>query len=263
MFRVELTFCGDLPRFLRRCLRGMSPVRRELREKTAVKDIIEACGVPHVEVDLIVAMAPDGSADRCLDFACPVLAPLALTIFPVPAPPDVLPPAPRLQARGCDRFVADGHLGALARHLRLLGLDTAYERDADDARLLDIMISERRCLLTRDRRLLMHAIVQHGYCPRADDPEQQAREVLRRYGLLDQPPRLAPWSRCLDCNGRLRQVPKQEVATALAGEPRTLRYYDEFRRCAHCGRIYWHGSHAAKLSARLARLQPPSCGRSL
>jgi len=256
MFPVDLTFHGDLPRFLRPGLRGVMPVRRELREKAAVKDVIEACGIPHVEVDLIVATDAVGAAVQALDFAFPVQAALALTIYPVSAPPELLPAAPRLQARGGECFVADGHLGALARHLRLLGLDTVYERDADDPRLLEIMLQQDRVLLTRDRRLLMHAVVRHGYCPRSDEPEEQTREVLRRFGLLETPTRLSAWSRCLRCNGRLGRVTKPEVAAELAAEPRTLRYYEEFYRCARCGRIYWHGSHAEKLAARLARIRP-------
>ena len=115
MFPVELTFCGDLPRFLRRALRGASPVRRELGEKTAVKDVIEACGVPHVEVDLIVATDPADSTSRAIDFTFPVQSALSLTLYPTTAPPGLLPSAPRLQPRAGERFVADGHLGALAR----------------------------------------------------------------------------------------------------------------------------------------------------
>lgn len=185
MFPVNLTFCGDLPRFLRRSLRGGAPVRRELGEKTAVKDVIEACGVPHVEVDLIVARDGRGSSLQTLGFSTPIDEPVELVVYPVPAPRDLLPDAPRLQPRGCDRFVADCHLAALARHLRLLGLDTTC--DADDRRLLEITTTENRALLTRDRRLMMHSIVQAGYCPRSDDPEEQAREVLRRFELADRP----------------------------------------------------------------------------
>jgi len=255
MFPVELTFHGDLPRFLRPALRGTSPVRRELAEKTAVKDVIEACGIPHVEVDLIAVTDAAGTAVQALDLTFPVQTPLALAIFPVPAPSELLPSAPRLQPRAGERFIADGHLGALARHLRLLGLDTAYERDADDPRLLDIMTAENRVLLTRDRRLLMRSVVRQGYCPRSDEPEEQAREVLRRFGLLDTSQRLSAWSRCLLCNGLLGSVSKPEVAADLAAEPRTLLYYDEFYRCADCGRIYWHGSHSAKLDARVARIR--------
>lgn len=255
MFVVELIFCGDLPGFLRRSLRGASRVRRDLGEKTSVKDVIEACGIPHSEVDLIALLDDDGTAVRALDFPFQVDAPVTLAVYPVPAPRDLLPSAPRLQARDCDRFIADGHLGALARHLRLLGIDTAYERDAEDRRLLEIMRAENRALLTRDRRLLMHSIVRNGYCPRSDDPEEQAREVLRRFELPGRPERISPMSRCLHCNGLLRETPKREVLAALAHEPRTLRYYDDFLRCQDCGRIYWRGSHFEKLTARLARIQ--------
>jgi uncharacterized protein with PIN domain len=88
-----------------------------------------------------------------------VQTPIHLEIFGVLAPHDFLSVAPRIQVRTWSRFIADGHLGKLAHNLRLLGLDTAYERDADDRRLLEIMIAENRALLTRDRRLLMHSIV--------------------------------------------------------------------------------------------------------
>ncbi len=255
MFVVELAFCGDLPGFLRRPLRGSSHVRRELDGKTAVKDVIEACGIPHAEVDLIVLLDESGTAVRALGFSFPVDAPMSLAVYPVPAPADLLPSAARLQARDCDRFVADCHLGALARHLRLLGIDTAYEHDADDRWLLEIMVAENRALLTRDRRLLMHSIVRQGYCPRSDDPEEQAREVLRRFELPGRAAEFTPMSRCLRCNGMLLKVPKPEILAALADEPRTLRYYDEFLRCADCGRIYWRGSHFKKLTDRLARIQ--------
>lgn len=255
MFPVELTLCGDLPGFLRRSLRGVSVVRRNLGEKTSVKDVIESCGIPHTEVDLIVLLDETGAALRDVDFQFQLDAAAKLAVHPAPAPPDLLPSAPRLQDRGCDRFVADGHLGALARHLRLMGIDTAYERDADDDRLLEIMRRDHRALLTRDRRLLMHSIVRDGYCPRSDDPEEQGREVLRRFPMLGKPGRLTSMSRCLHCNGILREVAKQEVLVPLAHEPRTLRYYDDFFRCPDCGRIYWRGSHFDKLSARLTRLR--------
>jgi uncharacterized protein with PIN domain len=251
MFTVELRFHGDLSRFLAGRWRGENAVSRELKEKASTKDVIESCGIPHGEVDLIAELDGGGNAVCALDLDAVVSTPLRLAIYPVPAPADVLPAARRLQPRQADRFVADGHLGALVRHLLLLGLDMAYERDATDERLLEIMIAEDRALLTRDRRLLMHSVVRCGYCPRADVPEEQAREVLRRFGPL----RLYPWTRCLRCNGPLQAVDKDDVTEELANEPRTLRYYDEFFRCSGCGRIYWRGSHAEKLAARLARLQ--------
>ena len=253
MFMVELTFRGDLTGFLPRELRKAASVRRELSERTAAKDVIEACGVPHSEVDLIVVRTPD-SDPRAVDFSWVVQAPVCLEVHPVPAPADVLPAAPRLQLHAWDRFVADGHLGKLARNLRLLGLDTAYERDADDRRLLEIMTAENRALLTRDRRLLMHSVVRQGYCPRSSDAVEQTRGTLRRFALLHDSGRLAPFGRCLRCNGFLEPIARAEILQTLAAEPLTLRYYDEFRRCSDCRRIYWPGTHFQKLAARVANL---------
>ena len=257
MFAVELTFSTDLAFFLRREWRGPSRmVRRTLAEKTAVKDVIEACGVPHPEVDLII-VAGDGQGGenpRAVDFTWQVQAPVRLQIYGVPAPAEVAPQAPRLQGRSPARFVADGHLGKLARNLRLLGLDTVYERDADDPRLLEIMVEEDRVLLTRDRPLLMRGVVRHGYCPRSSESEEQTREVLRRFGMTRHGAEMAPFSRCLHCNGALEPVDKSEVLAPLAAEPLTLRFYDDFRRCPGCGRIYWPGTHTQKLAALVTRI---------
>jgi uncharacterized protein with PIN domain len=254
MFEVELFFHGDLPCFLRRDLRGANPVRRALTEKTAVKDVIEACGVPHTEVDLILAAATGGEAHWRVDFKWQVEEPASVHIHSVASAKSVDPEVERLQPRHCRRFVADGHLGKLSRNLRLLGIDTAYERDLDDRRLLEIMLSEDRALLTRDRRLLMHSIVHLGYCPRSPVAEVQTREILERFSLQHDGGTLQPYSRCLECNHPLEPIPKSAVLEPLASQPLTLRYYDTFRRCTGCGRLFWPGTHFDKLSARVARL---------
>jgi len=253
MFTVELHFHGDLPIFLSREHRANGGVTRLLSEKTAVKDIIEASGVPHPEVDLIVSSG-NGRIPLCVDFHWQVQESAHLEIYPVNVTVDSFPTAPHLQTRTATRFVADGHLGKLARNLRLLGLDTSYERDADDLRLLEIMVNEQRALLTRDRRLLMHSVVRNGYCPRSSDSFRQTQEVLQRFSLFDGGGNVTPFQRCLRCNSPLESVDKTEIIQALSAEPLTLRYYEEFRRCAGCGKIYWPGTHFQKLAARVSQL---------
>jgi uncharacterized protein len=148
------------------------------------------------------------------------------------------------------RFVVDVNLGRLAWLLRLLGFDVWWSNDADDKALADLSLQQRRILLTRDRGLLKRRAVTHGLFVRADDPEEQALEVIRR---LDLRQRLAPLTRCVRCNGPLVPVSKDEVSDQL--EPLTRQYYDNFSRCAGCGRIYWAGSHHAKLARLVDRLR--------
>jgi uncharacterized protein with PIN domain len=155
-----------------------------------------------------------------------------------------------LQPITISRFVADGHLGTLARNLRLLGFDVAYDSQAEDRQLLTVMEGENRALLTRDRRLLMHAVVRTGYCPRSQNADEQTVEVIRRFDLLLS---LAPFTRCLRCNAPLQKVSKAEVIERL--EPLTKIYYEQFRRCTGCGQIYWAGSHFSKLQKRLEKIR--------
>jgi uncharacterized protein with PIN domain len=104
-------------------------------------------------------------------------------------------------------------------------------------------------LLTRDRRLLHHRGLIHGYWVRATLPQEQVGEVLHRFQLERH---AVPFSRCLACNGRIRSVPKAEVIGQL--EPRTAQCYNAFFRCDTCGKVYWRGSHYRRMLARLEAL---------
>jgi uncharacterized protein with PIN domain/sulfur carrier protein ThiS len=240
-FSVQLQFHEALKFFLRPITNG--PLIKILREKTSVKDVIESCGVPHPEVDVILV---NGSP---VDFAFSLRGPSEVEIFGGRESPSAFAEF-RLQSCQATRFVADGHLGKLVRILRLLGVDVAYNRSADDRGLLEVMLKEDRALLTRDRRLLMHAVVRHGYYPRSQIPEEQTLEVVRRFNLADA---LAPYTRCLRCNAALALVEKRDVFSQL--KPLTQIYYQDFRQCVGCRKIYWPGSHFPKLQARIAQLK--------
>lgn len=202
----------------------------------SVKDLIESVGVPHVEVGRIVV---DG---RAVDFAHLVRAGDRVAVYPSMTSMD----DERLVVALAEpvRFVADVHLGTLARRLRTLGFDTIWERDLDDHELAQIAQDDHRILLTRDRGLLMRRVVVHGYCPRSDDPDRQVEEVVARYGLAEQ---AAPFTRCVSCNSELSPVAKEEVLDELP--PRTRLEHEQFVRCDGCGQVYWPGSHHAAMSS--------------
>ena len=237
-FTVRLRFYGGLTYFLRRPHEA-GRLSRTLVEKTSIKDVIESCGVPHPEVDLILI------DDASVPFECCVESEACVDIYGVPAPAE-LHPEVRLQRGGISSFFADGHLGKLARDLRLLGFDVLYERTATDRALVEIATAQQRALLTRDRRLLMHAAVRDGYCPRSLDPVEQTIEVLCRFGLRQS---ARPYTRCLECNGLVDVVAKADVIEQL--QPLTRLHYERFRRCRRCGKLYWRGSHFTKLEQRI------------
>lgn len=199
--------------------------------------------MPHTEVNAIgVDGEPVGLA-FVVNRACTV------DIYPVS---EQFPPFAKehLQIAFCERFISDGHLGTLSRNLRLLGFDTHYDRFAKDRDLIAAITPQDRALLTRDRRLLMHKTVRTGYCPRSTDGVEQTIEVCRRFHLAE---RIAPFTRCLHCNHPLALVDKDDVVDRL--EPLTKKYYDAFRRCPGCGRIYWRGSHFDKLRRRVDEIR--------
>jgi uncharacterized protein len=237
-FKVRLCFHGDLNIFLGSKARD-AVIERRLGEKTSTKDIIESCGVPHSEVDLILV------DEQTVDFDHTLASDTKVEVFPVQNHGTECTEK-GLQTVGITRFVADVYLGRLTRNLRLLGFDVAYRQNADDRQLLDVMACENRALLTRDRRLLMHAIVQHGYCPRSQNADEQTIEVVRRFDLSEL---IAPFTRCLRCNAPLEEAAKADIIDKL--EPLTKIYYNQFRRCPGCKQIYWSGSHFPKLQKRI------------
>src|SRR5438874_11365089 len=240
-FAIRLTFHGDLSFFLRS---KASSVERQLSERTSIKDVIEACGVPHTEADLILVNG------QPVNFAAILTQDVAVDVYPPSETSSRLFPEDRLQVQNMEKFVADGHLGKLVRDLRLLGIDVTCDSAAEDRQLVKMVSDEDHALLTRDRRLLMHAAVRHGYYLRSQDPLEQTVEVLRRFNLG---PALMPFSRCLRCNALLQAAKKAEVLDQL--EPLTRIYYEQFRRCPGCGQVYWSGSHFDKLRARVEEVR--------
>ena len=143
------------------------------------------------------------------------------------------------------RFVLDVHLGALARRLRLTGVDTAYATNLDDDTLIVQANTQRRVLLTQDRGLLRRRALWLGGYVYGARPDDQLADVLSRFA-----PPLAPWTRCPACNGLLRPVLKAEVEPVLL--PGTRRTYQAFSRCRECGQVYWRGAHSQRLEALIA-----------
>jgi len=207
----------------------------------SVKDIVESLGVPHTEVDLILANG------ESVDFAYRPQDGDRISVYPMFESFDISP-AQRLRPRPLrePRFVLDGHLGRLARYLRMLGFDTLWSNDADDEALVHISQQQARTLLTRDQGLLKRKAVTRGYWVRSTAPREQLREVLERFDLYRA---ATPFTRCMACNGLLRPATVEEVQERLP--PRTILYYSEFWQCEGCAKVYWEGPHVRRMETLL------------
>lgn len=211
----------------------------------AVKDAIEALGVPHTEVDLILVNGESVGFDHRLRAGDRV------AVYPVFESLDIaglthLRPRPLRRPR----FICDVHLGKLARRLRLLGFDVTYSNSATDPEIVATALVEHRIIVTRDRGILKQRAVTHGYLVRSARVTEQVVELLDRFDLRGQ---INPLSRCARCNGMVKAVAKEEVERQLP--PRTRQHYESFRRCRQCGAIYWRGAHAVALDAWIAELK--------
>ncbi len=220
-----MTVAAELRMFLRPGRRG-DRIAVACDGVSSLGHVVESLGVPRTEVG---GLTVNGHEET------PRYRPRGGDVVQVHA-------APRPQPLASARFLLDVHLGALARRLRLLGLDAAYANDADDDDLVSQANAERRVLLTQDRGLLCRRRLWAGAYVRGARPDDQLRDVLDRFV-----PPLAPWTRCTVCNGQLQPVAKPLIDQLL--EPGTRRTYQVFARCQACGRVYWQGAHAARLKA--------------
>jgi hypothetical protein len=209
----------------------------------SVKDAIESLGVPHTEVDLILV---DGAS---VGFGHVLRGGERVAVYPVFERLDIAPllhlrPRPLREPR----FVADTHLGKLARHLRIAGFDCLWENDFADEEIVAYSVAQKRIILTRDLGILKRQAVERGHFVRATESGAQLREVVRAFQLEN---RLRPFTRCRACNVELRGIAKESVAERLPPEVR-LRF-DRFTECPQCRRVFWQGTHYERLVRLLRR----------
>jgi uncharacterized protein with PIN domain len=209
----------------------------KFKGKPAIKNTIQAIGIPHGEVDLILVNG------ESVGFEYQMQGGEEISVYPQFESLDISPviklrPKPLRNTR----FVVDVNLGKLAQKLRLLGFDTLFRNDFEDDEIIDLSLEEKRIILTRDKGILKQNAVTHGYFIRNDDPKKQLTEVIERFHLQNS---FRPFSRCSNCNGELEEVAKSKLKTILPND--TLNYYNEFWNCTGCGKIYWEGSHFGRI----------------
>ncbi len=237
-----LTLLGDTVELLRRVPDAGRTITYSLSRRASIKDILESLGIPHTEIGKIMLDGREQAFDKIAEdgehFEIHPLSPTR--------PPTVATHLRPVPLAGCI-FLVDINVARLGGLLRMAGIDAeAVEPESANPETVLRAIREKRILLTRNRDLLKHRELVFGHLVRNQEPDQQLREIVDLYGLMDQ---LQPFSRCIACNDLLVEVEKSAVLDRLL--PLTKKYYDHFQQCSGCGKIYWHGSHHEKMEAKL------------
>jgi len=237
MKQIQIRFYEELNDFLPTKLRRIR-FAHSFKDRPSVKDLIESLGVPHTEVDLILANG------KSVDFTCIVSDGDDISVYPVFESFDIsdvqhLRPAPLRNPK----FVLDVHLGKLAKYMRMLGLDTAYENNYTDEMIVGISLKEKRTILTKDLGILKRKEVTHGYYVRNMGVEKQITEIIERFDLTKSINKL---TRCLKCNGILEKIDKEKVLAQIP--PKVKAMQDKYFICRNCGKLYWPGTHYERMN---------------
>jgi uncharacterized protein len=217
----------------------------EVLDSPSVKDAIEALGVPHTEVDMILVKG------KSVSFDYNVKAEDDISVYPVFESFEIkevqhLRPQPLRNPR----FIIDVHLGSLAKYMRMAGFDVTYRNNFKKKEIIEISLNEKRTILTKDRNILKRSEVTHGCWIRSIAVEEQFMEVFARFHL-DQV--IKPFTRCLECNGLLVQIEKEEVINEIP--PKVKSRQEEFKKCSNCAKIYWKGTHYEKMHGFIDKLR--------
>ncbi|SEB05751.1 Mut7-C RNAse domain-containing protein [Paraburkholderia sartisoli] len=243
MVTATFRFYEELNDFIARPLRRRSFSCACARGATA-KHMIEAIGVPHTEVELILVNG------ESVGFEHPLADGDRVAVYPKFEAFDIQPLL-RVRERPLRvmRFVADAHLGGLAQLLRLAGFDTLYDNHYPDEDIEAIASRDHRVVLTRDRELLKRRTITHGCYVRALKPKIQLREIFDRLDLAGS---AQPFRLCLACNAPLRRIAKEDVAGHVPEG--VLERHARFVTCDVCRRVFWEGTHWQRMRALMDSL---------
>lgn len=241
---ITFRFYEELKDFLPKN-KKTQPFVEKFNNNCSIKHAIEALGIPHTEVDLVLVNSKPVSFEYRLQDKDYV------SVYPVFEAFDISNTTNlRKEALRDPKFIADTHLGKLAKYLRFLGFDTLYENDYEDSHIINISKNEKRIILTRDKGILKNSNVSHGYFIRSQQSEKQLAEVIKRFSLETL---INPFIRCSECNSLISKVAKDSVSEKL--QPFTKKYYNDFYQCTGCEKIYWQGSHYSKLKNYIKKIR--------
>ena len=147
------------------------------------------------------------------------------------------------------KFIVDCMLGKLAKWLKILGFDVVYFSKIGDSDLLALAQKEDRILLSRDNGLIQKSKDIKTLFIENEDWNTQVRQVLNEFDLWYE---VRPYSRCIECNIELKDLPKKRARNLVA--PFVYEQADSFALCPQCGRVFWKGTHHQDMEFKIEEI---------
>jgi len=224
--------------------RRRTDFRVEFNRKESVKDMIEALGVPHTEVDLILVNG------RSVDFNHFLQDKDRISVYPL---------FESLNIQGLTRlrefplrktrFVADTNIGDIVKYMRVLGFDVYCDTSLSPRQVVEVSNREKRIIVTKSRKLLKFKEVSHGVLICPGTVQQQIEGIINRLDIRDD---VRPFSRCLCCNNLLIEASKKMIEERVP--PKARASCDGYSYCESCDKVFWKGTHHIKMTKVIGRI---------
>ncbi len=243
MSKATFRFYEELNDFLPRH-RRKTDFEAEFTARRSIKDMIEALGVPHTEIDLILANG------KSVDFKYILKDGNRISVYPVfeSLESEKVTHKQKKPLRRT-RFIADFNLGNIVRYMRVLGFDIYSDSSLTRDKIIELSKKENRIILTTSRTPLKFKDISHGIFLRPGSVEEQIRYVMDYLDIKD---KVKPFSRCLRCNEKLTSIPIEGISDRIP--PGTKSFCNEYTYCETCDKIFWRGSHVDEMQKVVERI---------
>jgi uncharacterized protein with PIN domain len=147
------------------------------------------------------------------------------------------------------KFAVDCMLGKLAKWLKVLGFDVVFFSRIEDEKLIDLAGKEGRVLLTKDLGMIQRSGNVLTLFIESDDWHDQVVQVLDKFDLRS---KANPYSRCIECNVDLKDLPKSSAKNMVSSF--VYEKAEKFSLCPKCGRVFWRGTHFEDMESTIESL---------